>query len=218
MPEAYLSLESVAKKIAGRDILCGVSFQANRGEILGIAGENGAGKSTLIRILASVLKADRGQFFLDGIRNPQSEEWKRKIAWAPQELALDTDLTVLDNLRFWAALSFQDRREAQKHVRSVQQNPLVSSFLQKRVRDLSGGMARRANLCASLMSPGRLILLDEPFVGADSGSLQMMEDALLQLKREGAAILLCSHDASVMNRLCDRVLLLDGGVIRDGEP
>lgn len=216
IPESYLSVEDVAKTISGRVILNGVSFKANKGEILGISGENGAGKSTLIKILASVIKADRGRFFLDGTSNPQSEEWRRKITWVPQDLALDPDLTVLDNLRFWAGLSFRNHRKAQEKVNTVREHPLVSSFLDKRVRDLSGGMARRTNLCASLMSPGHLILLDEPFVGADSSSLKKMEDVLIQLKAEGAALILCSHDASVMERLCDRVLVLEEGVVRLG--
>ena len=208
-----LHLNGVQKKVGGRLILKDVSLQIEAGERLGLLGDNGAGKSTLIKVLASVLKADRGKFYLKGITDPSSRAWKEEVVWVPQDIALDPDLTVEENLHYWSLMSFAKVKDAKQAVEKAKKNPLVHSFLNKRVRDLSGGMSRRANLMSSLLAPGSLILLDEPFVGADRKSLEFMEAELIKLSENGAGLLICSHDQDMIERLCTRRLLLEDGVV-----
>lgn len=212
---SYLEVDSLNKSLGKVEILKNLSLSAETGQIIGLKGDNGAGKSTFIKILASVYKADSGRLSLGGVSNPQSKAWREQVAWVPQDIALDEALTVRDNLKFWAALSFLGRAERKKALNKAYTDPLIADFIDKKVSELSGGMKRRANLLSSIFISRKLVLLDEPFAGADAESCQLMEERIQDLAKEGALLILISHEAQALYRLSDRLILLKDGKLRE---
>lgn len=213
----YLSIESLNKDLGGRPVLQDLFIRAEKGERLALTGENGAGKTTLIRILAGALKADSGNLRLGDARDPLSPAWRQQIAWAPQDIALDMEMNVRDQLRFWTRLSYRGREEQKNVLERLYADPLVSDFLGRKTRQLSGGMLRRLNLMISLIRPAGLLLLDEPFVGADDSSAALMEERLLEDSRQQRLIIFCSHEKERVSRLATRILYLKGGSFEIGE-
>lgn len=213
----YLSIESLNKDLGGRPVLQDLFIRAEKGERLALTGENGAGKTTLIRILAGALKADSGNLRLGDARDPLSPAWRQQIAWAPQDIALDMEMNVRDQLRFWTRLSYREREEQKNVLERLYADPLVSDFLGRKTRQLSGGMLRRLNLMISLIRPAGLLLLDEPFVGADDSSAALMEERLLEDSRQQRLIIFCSHEKERVSRLATRILYLKGGSFEIGE-
>lgn len=213
----YLSIESLNKDLGGRPVLQDLFIRAEKGERLALTGENGAGKTTLIRILAGALKADSGNLRLGEARDPLSAAWRQQIAWAPQDIALDMEMNVRDQLRFWTRLSYRGREEQKNVLDRLYADPLVSDFLGRKTRQLSGGMLRRLNLMISLIRPAGLLLLDEPFVGADDSSAALMEERLLEDSRQQRLIIFCSHEKERVSRLATRILYLKGGSFEIGE-
>lgn len=215
--QVVLRVEGLDKSLGKQSVLKQLNLTAERGERLGIIGENGAGKTTFIKVAASVLKADRGRFFLNGAENPSSPRWKSQVAWVPQDIALDPELTVRDNLKFWTGICISDKSARREALDKAYRDPLVCDFLDKKVRSLSGGMARRANLCCAVFGTPALLLLDEPFAGADEDSLRIMRQRLLQLSEEGTCLLICSHDLPLLKNLCTRLLELKDGHFEEVE-
>lgn len=211
----YLEIEALRKNLGKQEILKDLYLTAETGQIIGLKGDNGAGKSTLLKILASVYKADSGRLSLGGVNNPQSKAWREQVAWVPQDIALDEALTVRDNLQFWAALSFLRGADKKRALDKAYADPLIKDFLNKKVSELSGGMKRRANLLSAIFISRKLVLLDEPFVGADAESCQVMEERILDLAKQGSLLILISHEAQVLYRLSDRLLLLENGKVHD---
>lgn len=208
---AFLEVSNISKKIEKKQVLKDLSLEAEKGEIIAIRGGNGAGKSTFIKILASILHADGGRLSLDGITNPFSAPWRKKVAWVPQDLALDEKLSVKDNLKFWAAVSHYGQADLTKFLQQAYVDPLISGFLEEKVSDLSGGMKRRANLVSSIFLPAELVLLDEPFVGADADSQILMQEKVVSLAENGALVIFVSHELGHIQELASRILDLENG-------
>ncbi len=189
-------------KTYAHPVLQGLSFEAHRGEIVGIAGENGCGKSTLLSILTTVTKPDSGVVTIDGEdinRNPKL--LKLRIGYVPQENALFEDLSVTDNVKFWAAAYGKDHRNAGFDV----------DFLRKKVRQLSGGMKKRLSIRISLLNGPDFIIMDEPTTALDIGFKSELSQMILDLKSEGKCVILTSHQPDEL-LLCDRLYLMRNGV------
>lgn len=208
---AFLEIKDLYFSIRSKPVLTGLNLSADQGEIIGIRGENGSGKSSLLKILASVLKKDSGFLSLSGLTNPQSKAWKKQVAWVPQDPALDDRLSVQDNLKYWGALSHFPRKEVKVYIQRALKDPLIKDFTDLKVKDLSGGMRQRASLMCSLFLPASLILLDEPFVGADEESQILMQDKILDLKSEGKLVILVSHEKGHLASISDRKFHLING-------
>lgn len=206
-----LAVLGLHKRLGGQQVLAGLSLQVDTGERLAIMGDNGTGKTSLMKILASVLKADRGQFSLDGLGNPMAKAWRQQSAYVPQELMLDPELSVAENLAFWSAMSPLTRAQRRSQYAEAVAHPLVRDFLEKKVKDCSGGMQRRAHMLAGLMGGRRLLLFDEPFTGADLQSQALMMEAMRRLSSEGSILVFTSHQADLAEALATRVLRLAEG-------
>ncbi|HHU07230.1 MAG TPA: ATP-binding cassette domain-containing protein, partial [Clostridiaceae bacterium] len=169
------------------------------------------GKSTLLKILASVLSRDAGQVFFQGTNLDNLSQWRKLIGYVPQELALDERLTVRENIRFWTALRGLEQREVRRILLTATEDRLVSDFLDKPIRECSGGMARRASLVIGLLTSPQLLLLDEPFSGADQDSRVIMLERLDSLRSHGSTILIASHDHDILMQICDHTFRLQRG-------
>ncbi len=214
-----LKVRGLSKAWSAHKILEDISFEQAQGSICGIAGENGAGKSTLLKILASVLARDSGDVFIEGdsfrVSLDDLNVWRQLIAYVPQELALDDRLTVRETLSFWTAARGMSARDRKEQIKMSEADPLISDFLEKPIRECSGGMARRVSLIVGLLGDPQLILLDEPFAGADDHSRELMFERLSLLRSGGKAILVAAHEGEILKSLSDRILHLHEGKVRD---
>ncbi len=206
-----LTVRNLIKTMRGAQVLRNLSFDQPKGTIYGISGDNGAGKSTLLKILASVLIPDGGHVSFSGIPLSDKAQWRSLIGYVPQELALDDRLRVRETLAFWAAVRGMPASIRREIVKTAVTDPLISDFVDKPIGECSGGMARRASLVVGLFGDPALLLLDEPFSGADARSRAMMMDRLRHLRDRGRTILIASHVENTLSALCDHVLHLEGG-------
>ena len=208
-----LVVERLSKSWGAHPVFSNISFIQPRGTIFGFKGENGSGKSTLLKIIAGIVPADEGEVRFESETQKNRMRWSSLIGYVPQELALDERFTVRETLLFWAAARGFPRNERKRWVTIAEQDPLISSFLSKKISECSGGMARRCSLLVGLLGDPPILLLDEPFAGADEASQDMMVERLKACRARGQVILVTSHDATLIDNLCDRVLLLQKGIL-----
>ena len=193
----------------GKPVLDGISLSLREGEILGIRGENGAGKTTLLGIMAGIILPSSGS-------REVSPELEGKITMVPQEIALYPALTGKQNLEFWAEIYGVHGREKTERIQSLLARTKLEDKGNKKVETYSGGMKRRLNLAAALVIHPKLLLLDEPTVGMDAGSVQELYSWLRELRDEGTSIVLISHESGEAESICDRIIHLQDGNTEEG--
>jgi len=214
MPEAFLVAENLHKSFNDQKAVNGISFTIYKGEIFGLLGPNGAGKTTTTRILSTVLESDRGDVTIGGhsIRR-NADAVRRLIGVCPQELALYADLSALDNLLFFGRMVGLNGREAKSQAIANLELMGLSDRARGKVDKFSGGMKRRINLAIALMGHPQLLFLDEPTVGIDPQSRNMIYETIEGLRDGGMTILYTTHYMEEADRLCHRVAIMDGGQI-----
>jgi ABC-2 type transport system ATP-binding protein len=196
-----------------------VSFSVRRGEVFGLLGPNGAGKTTAIACLCGLLRPHAGQMRLDGAEfRPRERGCDRaRFGYVPQELAVYDDLTARENLALFARLAGCADPEAA--VRAGLELSGLAPRADERVEAFSGGMKRRLNIAASLLHEPELVLLDEPTVGVDPQSRHHIFESIESLAGGGRSMLYTRHAMDEVERLCDRVAILDHGrLLASGTP
>lgn len=213
-----LQVEHITKRYGTRVAVDDLSFSIERGERFGLLGPNGAGKTTIISLIVGAAQADSGMIRLDGQPvGSETDASKRRIGFVPQELALYDDLSAADNLRFFGSLYGLRGAELETRVREELDAVGLSDRATSRVRTFSGGMKRRLNIAAALLHRPELLILDEPTVGVDPQSRNAIFDGIERLATAGVTLLYTTHYMEEVERLCDRVVILDGGrIIADG--
>ena len=212
MDEPMLVVEGLVKSFGARRAVDGLSFAVAPKEIFGLLGPNGAGKSTTIGMLSTLTRADGGRIALDGIdvtREPQRV--RPLIGYVPQDLALYPALSARDNLAFFGRIYGLGGRRLAERVDAVLDVVGLRDRAGELVRTFSGGMMRRLNLAAGLVHAPRLLFLDEPTVGVDPQSRNSILEHVLRRRDEGLTILYTSHYMEEVQRLCDRVAIVDEG-------
>lgn len=215
---AIVQARGLKKRFGARTALAGLDLSIGKGQLYGMVGPNGAGKTTLIRIICGLLRPDEGAVTILGWRVPNVRV-QSQIGYMPQEIALYSDLTVMQNLEFFGALydlpSDQLRERAQELLEMVQ---LVEHHDQP-VGTLSGGMQRRASLVTSMLHKPRLLLLDEPTAGIDPRLRGILWDHFSHLaEREDVTMLISTHLMEEADRCHVIGLLSDGRLLAEGRP
>jgi len=191
-----------------------VSFSIGSGQILGLLGPNGAGKTTTVSMVAGLLTPDRGDVLVAGQRLAgDTDPSKRRIGLVPQDLALYDELSARDNLRFFGALYSLTGRALDTAIDRVLTLVGLADRARDTVKTFSGGMKRRLNLAAGLLHDPDILLLDEPTVGVDPQSRNAIFDNLEVLKAEGKALLYTTHYMEEVERLADRIVIVDHGTV-----
>ncbi|AUG56920.1 ABC transporter ATP-binding protein [Acetivibrio saccincola] len=216
MPEdTFVKVKNLKKSYGNVEALKGISFEIKRGEILGIVGPNGAGKSTFFSILATISKANSGDIIVDGKSITKDKQYiKKNIGYVPQEIALYYSLSGWDNLNFWAGIYGLSGKEKRVAVENAISDMNLQDVIKRRVDTYSGGMKRRLNIAIGLLHNPMLIIMDEPLVGVDIISKRKIMDKILKLKLEGRAIVFSSHSTDEVEKLCDRIVLLEEGRVK----
>lgn len=188
-----LVVEDVKKSYGKKQVLKGLSLHAHPGECTGIIGANGSGKSTLLRILAGVEKAHGGKILIDGeaVKNP-SEKLSSCVGYIPQESILMPELTVEDNLKLWTG--FGDYKENRKILAGLCEQFKLADFYKEKVKNLSGGMNKRANIVCALIHQPSILLMDEPSAALDLVFKEELREYIRDFTKMGGSVLISSHD------------------------
>jgi ABC-2 type transport system ATP-binding protein len=210
-----LAAEGLIKSFGDLIAVNGVSFEIAEGETFGLLGPNGAGKTTSISMVAGLLEPDNGTIHVAGtpIRT-NSTAGRSDIGLVPQEIAIYPDLTATENLRFFGRLYDMPGEKLDKRVEEVLEVIGLSERQDDLVSEFSGGMQRRLNIGIGLLHRPRLLILDEPTVGVDPQSRNAILESVEDLSGEGIAVLYTTHYMEEAERLCDRVAIIDEGVIK----
>ena len=192
-----------------------VSFELQDGETFGLLGPNGAGKTTTIKLLCGLLKPESGTVTLNGKTDPGLIEVRSSLGVVPQALAIYEELSADANLHFFGKLYGLSGRRLRERVRDCLKIAGLEKRRKERVSKYSGGMKRRLNMVCSLLHEPPLLLLDEPTVGVDPQSRNLIFDTIEDMKKQGRTIIYTTHYMEEAQRLCERVAIMDHGKILD---
>ncbi len=213
-----VQLQAIRFAYAGHPVLDGVSLHIAAGEIYGLVGPDGAGKSTLLRIAAGQLTAEDGEVRLLGRRFDEDPLLRARIAYMPQGFGLYPDLSVQENLAFFADLHDLAPAVTARKMADLLARTDLQAFTDRRAGQLSGGMMQKLALACALISDPKIMFLDEPTTGVDPLSRRAFWQLLSRVRAEGVAILYATANLDEAER-CDRVGMLEGGRIRrEGPP
>ena len=213
-------------KIYGdRSVVNDVSFEVNKGEVVGLLGPNGAGKTTTFYMIVGLVKANSGHIFLENKKNksqieitqmPMNERAKRGIGYLPQEASIFRKLSVEDNLK----LVLEMNESLNKEEKAQKLEDLLEEFGVKKLRtasavSLSGGERRRVEIARALAATPHFILLDEPFTGIDPIAIGEIKENIYKLAREkGIGVLITDHNPKATLSITDRAYVIFGGKIK----
>jgi len=211
---------NLSKRYGSFTAVDGVTFEVHQGEVLGLLGPNGAGKSTTMRMLYQVTPPSGGELELFGMRSGQdARRIKGRLGVVPQIDNLDEELSVRDNLRITARYHGLTPAESRRKAEELLAFAELDAKATVEVRALSGGMKRRLTLARGLVADPDLVILDEPTTGLDPQVRLTLWDKMDDLKRRGATLLMSTHYMDEAERLCDRLLIMDGGrIVAEGTP
>ena len=213
MPSPAILVRDLKKSYGSKAAVSGVDLEVPRGSFFGFLGPNGAGKSTTIRILTSLIPADSGYIEILGMHLPEDEmEIKKRIGLVPDESLLFDRLTGAEFLEFVGRMYGLDRGVAIDRARGLLEL-LELPHDRKIIGEYSKGMRKRVAMAASLIHHPELFLMDEPFEGVDAVGARLMKDILTDQVRRGATVFLTSHVLEVVERLCDRIAIINHGAI-----
>jgi ABC-2 type transport system ATP-binding protein len=218
--ELMIEAEGLAKRYGATQALAGVDFSVPAGSILGLLGPNGAGKTTAVRILTTLARPDSGRGTVAGIDVvSHPAEVRRHIGVAAQDATLDGLLTGRQNLVLVGELSDMGRVASRARASELLAQFELTEAADRVLKGYSGGMRRRLDLAASLMTRPPVLFLDEPTTGLDPTSRQRVWDAIRELLGEGVTVLLTTQYLDEADTLADRIVVIDHGrVIADGTP
>ena len=207
MNEKILDVQNLTKSFDGKKVLDELSFEVEKGAVFGLLGPNGAGKTTMIRIILDIIRADRGQIKIFGEKF--DENHKEKIGYLPEERGLYQKITVLECLRYFAEL--KNVKKSEDKIDFWLDKVGLRDYKKKKIEGLSKGMQQKIQLVAAFIHNPELLILDEPFSGLDPINTKLAKDILLDLKREGKTIILSTHQMDQVERMCDRILMINRG-------
>ena len=219
---AIIEIENLTKnfKNATEPAVNGISFSINRNEIFGLLGPNGAGKTTTISILCGLFAPTSGKVMIEGKDlHTESASIKKIIGVVPQDIALYPTLTARENLEFYGSMYGLHGKELKDRIGSWLDKLGLTDAASRKISTYSGGMKRRVNLIAGILHSPRILFLDEPTVGVDVHSRNVIIDHLKNINAEGTTIIYTSHHMEEAETFCTRVSIIDHGkILTQGTP
>lgn len=215
-----LELKSVSKSYRGIPAVQQVSFVLRAGEVLGYLGPNGSGKSTTVKMVIGMIQPTKGKVLFEG-RDIHADlaGYRAQLGYVPEEAQVYTHLSGLEYLQLVGRLRGMDEALIERKARSLLQLLSLEAAQYSALTDYSKGMKQRVLIAAALLHDPKLIVFDEPLSGLDAVSARLFKDLLVVLAKEGKAILYISHVLEVVERVCDRVIVLaKGKVVADAAP
>ena len=204
---AIIECKDVVKNFGEKVALDHVSVEVPEGQIFGLLGPNGAGKTTLIRIINRITIPNGGEILFQG--RPITQQDVEKIGYMPEERGLYRKMKVGDQAMYLAQLKGMDARDAQQELKKWFIRFDAQSWWDKKVEELSKGMAQKLQFITTVVHRPRLMILDEPFSGFDPVNADLIRKEILRLKDEGATIILSTHNMESVEELCDNIALIN---------
>ena len=202
-----IECKDVCKSFGEKVALDHVSLEIPKGQIFGLLGPNGAGKTTLIRIINRITIPSGGSILFDG--RPITQEDVEKIGYLPEERGLYRKMRVGDQAMYLAQLKGMSAKEAKMELMQWFKRFGIESWWNKKVEELSKGMAQKIQFITTVVHKPSLLILDEPFSGFDPVNAQAIREEILRLKDEGATIILSTHNMESVEELCDNIALFN---------
>ncbi len=202
-----LECRSVTKKFGDFKALDNVSIEANKGRVFGLLGPNGAGKTTLIRIINRITIPTEGEVIYDG--RLMNDDMVREIGYLPEERGLYKKMKVGEQAIYLARLKGLSMSKARKELKEWFIKFGIQSWWDKKVEELSKGMAQKVQFITTVLHKPSLLILDEPFSGFDPVNVQIIRNEILRMKDEGATIILSTHNMESVEELCDDIALIN---------
>lgn len=205
MPNLLVA-EKITKSFGGFKALNDVSISIPEGSVFGLLGPNGAGKTTLIRIINQIAFPDHGKIFLDD--EPLQQKHIKQIGYLPEERGLYKNMKVGEQVLYLAQLKGLSKEEAKKRIKYWFDRLEIASWYDKKIAELSKGMAQKVQFVVTVLHKPKLLIFDEPFSGFDPVNAEIIKDEILQLKKDGATILFSTHRMESVEELCDYMALI----------
>jgi ABC-2 type transport system ATP-binding protein len=211
-----LRVENVVKNFGAYRALNKVSISVSKGSIFGLLGPNGAGKTTLIRIINQITGPDEGQIFLDG--KPLCPDDIASIGYLPEERGLYKNMKVGEQAIYLAQLKGMTKADAKTQLKMWFEKFEITSWWDKKVQELSKGMAQKVQFIVTVLHQPKLLIFDEPFSGFDPINANLIRDEILGLRDKGATIIFSTHRMESVEEVCDHIALINkSNKILDGE-
>lgn len=204
-----LEIKHVIKEYENKKALDSISLNVNEGRIFGLLGPNGAGKTTLIRIINQITAPDKGEIFFCGERFKR--EHIQDIGYLPEERGLYKSMKVGEQCLYLAQLKGLSKNEAKQKIYQWFKKLNMLDWLNKKVEELSKGMAQKVQFVSTVLHQPKLIILDEPFTGFDPINSEIIKNEIIALKESGNTIILSTHRMESVEELCDDITLINSG-------
>ena len=209
MNDKAIVLKGIRKTFAGHVAVKDLSLEVPRGSVFGLLGPNGAGKTTTLRMVMNILGPDSGTIEILG--KPADHAARDRIGYMPEERGLYPRMVLEEQLVFMAAIKGMGRKEAQKRLSPWLERLGLAAWRKKKTNELSKGMQQKAQFIATVLHEPDVLFMDEPMSGLDPVGMDVMREVMLDLRRKGTTIVLSSHQMEAVERLCDRVALINRG-------
>ena len=210
-----LRIEGVSKSYRNHKALDNVSLKVEDNRIFGLLGPNGAGKTSLIRIINQITAADSGRVLIDGEElDPKHME---KIGYLPEERGLYKKMKVGEQAIYLAQLKGMSRHDAIQKLKQWFEKFELNSWWNKKVEELSKGMAQKVQFITTVLHEPELLILDEPFSGFDPINTNLIKKEIMELRDKGSSIILSTHNMNSVEEICDDIVLIDNArIMLDG--
>lgn len=202
-----LEVENVVKQFAEHRALDGVSLSVPENSVYGLLGPNGAGKTTLIRIINCITAPDSGEVRLNGKR--MTAEDVRHIGYLPEERGLYKKMKIGEQALYLAQLKGMSKNDALKSLKYWFEKFEIQAWWDKKVEELSKGMAQKVQFITTILHNPKLLIFDEPFSGFDPVNADLLKREILELRDKGATIIFSTHNMSTVEDLCENISLVD---------
>lgn len=204
---SIITCRNVTKRYGNFTALNNVSLEIQEGKIFGLLGPNGAGKTTLIRMLNQITRPDEGEILFKG--EPLKETDIERIGYLPEERGLYKKMKVGEQALYLARLKGMDRTEAMERLKEWFVKFGIQAWWNKKVEELSKGMAQKVQFITTLLHRPQLMILDEPFSGFDPVNVNLIRNEILRMRDEGTTIILSTHNMESVEELCDNIALIN---------
>ncbi|MEZ4799330.1 MAG: ATP-binding cassette domain-containing protein [Flavobacteriales bacterium] len=202
-----LEARNITKAYSGHVALKDVSISVKKGNVFGLLGPNGAGKTSLIRIINQITGPDNGEVWFNGEKlKPEHVE---KIGYLPEERGLYKKMKVGEQCMYFAQLKGLSAKEAKAKLMDWFTRFGIEAWWDKKIEDLSKGMAQKVQFITTVLHEPELLILDEPFSGFDPINAELIRNEMLRLKNNGSTIILSTHDMGSVEELCDEIALIN---------
>src|SRR5262249_15431791 len=208
-----VEIEHVTKTFGQHTAVADLSLAVPEGKIYGFIGPNGSGKTTTLRMIMRILHPDSGEIAVLGEHSLSAAT--DRVGYLPEERGLYKQMRVREVLRFYAAL--KGLRDSKAAIDTWLERMNLTGWADKKVDALSKGMAQKVQFIATVVAKPELVILDEPFSGLDPVNMEVLREAVLDLRREGATVIFSTHDMGVAEKMCDFIFMIyQGKKVLDG--